>query len=985
MTLDLPEASNCDEVDHIVIYSSVRSATGNSTYNEVRKVCGYEIPDSILTYSSNALVRFITKSSNNLYSGFRFKFQSSIDTCGARLTASTGIIKSPGYPVSQDSTKYCEWLITVPKGRRVKVEVLDFDIKPSHNAASNSYVYNTDQTRIVFYNDFALVSHIASLVSDTDTSKPFYSSDNTMGISALIRRSNVGYRGFKLRFTSDEPTICEGNLNDNEGSFRSPDNVTRFACEFGRDNHRPFFDSQPNFGTLSIKIIEEPMPNVTTCISNMPTGISVGFVTNERRTFYSKCPPKYDNIASPYSSTKLNLRSTIFYKYRFPYKIHNCGGILTEQMTSITVPNTLPANYGEIDCAWQYTSNTDRNIQMILNAPPMNCDNEYLNIYRGRTPNRPRIARICGESSITNRTIVINGASTYIEYHTDSYNPNSLFSIQMVTSDGMCGGILDSPNYVFSSPKNGTKYPANTECEWIIRAQSGYHIGLNFANRFMLETSSSCTKDYVKVFDKVDGQFRELGRFCGRNKPPTLNSTGQEMKLVFHTDGDGDGDGFTAIWGENCGGVFTVSNELQYITSPRFPEPYPKNAYCKYSIVGGDGESISINFLKFDLEASGVLCAFDNVTIFKHMAYTLNQMQEVGTYCVDGSLTSFRYPKRVDVVFKTDSYIERSGFKFSYSTDKCGGNVTESTRIGSLDDNAGGYLHSASCVWFITAPVGKKIVIRFEKFDVEHVSGCSLDYVDVFEGHRTDDRQRKARLCGNLTNHAPSIYIDSNAAIVKFTTDATVNGEGFTALVVFTKSCNEHITLTSFSPRQILNKLTDRYEADLNCEYFVKAPVGYLIQVKFNQIHLAPCTTTAVNNSCTCDYLIIRDGAGPFAESFGSFCGDTNPRDLVSSGGDLYMRFVTDNIGFGTGFSVELEMIESPCGPSTHNLNETFSSITIESPMNGNLYRPNINCLWKFSTDDDKIIEILFEKFDLEEDPQNKCTNDFLEIDDEVI
>lgn len=362
-------------------------------------------------------------------------------------------------------------------------------------------------------------------------------------------------------------------------------------------------------------------------------------------------------------------------------------------------------------------------------------------------------------------------------------------------------------------------------------------------------------------------------------------------------------------------------------------------------------------------------------------------MEAVGTYCLNNSVSTFRYMNRIDVVFQTDSFIERSGFKFEYSTDKCGGNITTSTQIGSVaDSNGETYLPLATCVWFITAPSDKKIVIRFEQFELEHMTGCYLDYVEVFEGHRTVENNRKARLCGNLTEHTPVVSVDSNKAIVKFATDATVNEKGFTALILFTKNCNQHINLTANQPKYTLNKLTDQYEAGLNCEYFINAPEGWVIQAKFNQMHLVPCQTITINNSCTCDYLNIRDGSGPFSESFGSFCGHNNPPDILSSAPSLYMRFVTDNIGSGAGFSIDLEMVESPCGPSSLHLNESKSTITIQSPMmNRHQYKPNMNCMWKFTAPEDKLIEVHFDEFDLESDDQNKCTNDFLEItDDEV-
>lgn len=94
LSMDLPEAENCTDVDHIEIYSVTRTVSGEMSNSEVAIVCGtlLTVQDSILTFSSSALIRFVTKSGNNLYGGFRLRFQSSSHMCGSQIQASTGTI-----------------------------------------------------------------------------------------------------------------------------------------------------------------------------------------------------------------------------------------------------------------------------------------------------------------------------------------------------------------------------------------------------------------------------------------------------------------------------------------------------------------------------------------------------------------------------------------------------------------------------------------------------------------------------------------------------------------------------------------------------------------------------------------------------------------------------------------------------------------------------------------------------------------------------
>lgn len=63
-----------------------------------------------------------------------------------------------------------------------------------------------------------------------------------------------------------------------------------------------------------------------------------------------------------------------------------------------------------------------------------------------------------------------------------------------------------------------------------------------------------------------------------------------------------------------CGNLeLTASNEIKYLTSPNYPEPYPDNIFCRWHIAQAH-KLISIHFLDFDLE-DGTTCETDNLRI----------------------------------------------------------------------------------------------------------------------------------------------------------------------------------------------------------------------------------------------------------------------------------------------------------------------------------------------------------------------------------
>lgn len=59
--------------------------------------------------------------------------------CTTEVNAPSGVIESRGYPtpVPRRSYSFCSWMITVPEGRRVSLNIVDFDPEPVHSTLEN--------------------------------------------------------------------------------------------------------------------------------------------------------------------------------------------------------------------------------------------------------------------------------------------------------------------------------------------------------------------------------------------------------------------------------------------------------------------------------------------------------------------------------------------------------------------------------------------------------------------------------------------------------------------------------------------------------------------------------------------------------------------------------------------------------------------------------------------------------------------------------
>ncbi|XP_014459446.1 complement C1r subcomponent [Alligator mississippiensis] len=279
-------------------------------------------------------------------------------------------------------------------------------------------------------------------------------------------------------------------------------------------------------------------------------------------------------------------------------------------------------------------------------------------------------------------------------------------------------GEITSPSY----PK---PYPNNNISSWDIVVPKGFVVKLTFW-QFDLEPSESCFYDYVKITaDKKD-----LGRYCGQpgsakgNHPGTREfvSKGNQMRLKFQSDFSNEENGtlipykgFLAYYqavdldecthgnaveeeeGPQCqhtchnyiGGYFCschpgyqlqkdqhsckveCSNELfteasGYLSSPEYPEPYPAELQCKYSIRLDKGLSITLKFLEpFDIdEHQQVHCPYDQLKVQAGGRLLKEFCGKVSPGIIDTN------SNEVDILFFTDESGFSRGWKIHYSSER---------------------------------------------------------------------------------------------------------------------------------------------------------------------------------------------------------------------------------------------------------------------------------------------------------------------------
>ncbi|MBZ3869821.1 Deleted in malignant brain tumors 1 protein [Sciurus carolinensis] len=105
----------------------------------------------------------------------------------------------------------------------------------------------------------------------------------------------------------------------------------------------------------------------------------------------------------------------------------------------------------------------------------------------------------------------------------------------------------------------------------------------------------------------------------------------------------------------------------------------------------------------------------------------------------------------------------------------CGGFLSQSSGNFSSPFYPGNYPNNARCVWDIEVPNNYRVTIIFR--DVQLETGCSFDYIEVFDGpHHSSPLI--AKLCNGATG---SFTSTSNFMSVRFISDVSITRRGFQA------------------------------------------------------------------------------------------------------------------------------------------------------------------------------------------------------------
>uniref|UniRef100_A0A8D0H922 CUB domain containing protein 2 n=1 Tax=Sphenodon punctatus TaxID=8508 RepID=A0A8D0H922_SPHPU len=326
-------------------------------------------------------------------------------------------------------------------------------------------------------------------------------------------------------------------------------------------------------------------------------------------------------------------------------------------------PGLYPYN---TECAWLIVVTEGSSVLLTFQHFDLeyhdHCEYDYIKIYNGISGDEGNLlGKFCGKVFPPPFTSSWNVMT--VIFHSDKHVASQGFSAAY--RKDVCGGVITGLSGSIMSPDYHENYPNDAECHWVIRAAPNSVIKLVFAD-FHMENNEECNFDYVAIFDGPTMENTLLNHYCGNTKPPDVASSSHELLVVFKSDFNIAGRGFKAyFFSGECQELYTAIKGN--FSSPQYPNFYPNNIKCHWTIQLPLGYRIKVFFLDLDLEGQNSLtdgCDYDHLAVFDGGT---EKASLLGKWCgkeIPSPIISSR--NRLLLVLHTDRNTANRGFSVAY-------------------------------------------------------------------------------------------------------------------------------------------------------------------------------------------------------------------------------------------------------------------------------------------------------------------------------
>lgn len=465
--------------------------------------------------------------------------------------------------------------------------------------------------------------------------------------------------------------------------------------------------------------------------------------------------------------------------------------------------------------------------------------------------------------------------------------------------NNFCSGTtnLTAPSGTITDGSGSANYNNNANCKWVIAPAGATQIQLTFT-----AFDTEANYDTVFVYDGPDETYPVLATWWGNTLPPVINTTSGvgAMCVRFTSDVTQTAGGWSAnyqAYGNtpSCGGGTILSTPTGSFNDGSGGSNYGNNQQCYWFISPPCASSVTLSFSAFNTEAN-----YDGIIVYNGWDNNATQLAVYSGTSIPSSVTS--NTGKMLVVFVSDYSTSMQGFSANYSSTGsayCSGTTNLNTSdYATFTDGSGGnsYCNNQDCKWLIQPPQATSVTLNFTAFDLEDASpdGQTIyDAVEVYDGTTTS-----ATLLGRFTggNLPPAITSSGGSMLVRFISDLEENKQGFSAYYTSTQNpycTGTTTTLTAQSGTFADGSASNNYANNTSCSWLIQPTNATAITLSFS----------AFNTELNYDGVIVYDGANNTAPVLGQFSGTSIPNSVTSTGGSMFVEFLSDPAVRGQGWT----------------------------------------------------------------------------------
>ncbi|KAL7861401.1 hypothetical protein SRHO_G00128420 [Serrasalmus rhombeus] len=875
--------------------------------------------DKIYHFNSTRQYLTVVFSSDSgiVHQGFWAQWVFSVGApCSGDLTNSSGEFFSPQFPNNYPNNADCTWRLLASETQVVNLNFTFVDLEACCDSIK---VYDgpTDA--------YPLLGRLPQ-----DQRNHFISTRNYMTVVFLADISGTR-QGFQAQWVFSDDTSCCGDLTKPRGEFFSPQFPNNYPNDADYTWRILASERQVVNLTFTFVDLEECCDSIRVYDGPSAAYPLLGHLPEDQR-YHFKSTRNYLTIllSTDHIITHQGFRA----QWEFSVGA-SCGEDLTNPRGEFFSPQ-YPYNYPEnADCTWRLLASETQVINLTFTFVDLEKCCDSIRVYDGPTDAYPLLGRLPKDqrynfNSTANYITVVfssddgithKGFQAQWAFSEPTTEPSTVppepSSETLTPTSAPCGEDLTNPRGEFFSPQFPNYYPNNARCTWRLLVPEGQVVNLTF----MFVSLEMCC-DSIRVYDGPSDTYPLLGRLT-EDQRRHFSSTRNSLTVMFLSDNSITGQGFRAQWvfseptiesltvppepsteaptpmsvGASCGGDLT--NARGEFFSPQYPNNYPNNANCTWTLLASETQVINLNFTFVDFET----CC-DSIRVYDGPtdAYPL-----LGRLPQDQRYRSTR--NALTVVFSSDSSVTRQGFRAQWvsaaphperSTGSPGPSVdpTNQESVGAScgEDltNARGeffslqypnnYPNNANCTWRLLASETQVINLNFTFVDFE----TCCDSIRVYDGP-TDAYPLLGRLPQDQRYRSTR-----NALTVVFSSDSSVTRQGFRAQWVSAVEapCGEDLTNPSgefFSPQ-----FPNYYPHNASCTWRLLAPERQVVNLTFMFVHLEEC----------CDSISVYDGPNDTYPLLGILAQDQR-HHFNSTRNSLTIVFLSDNSITDQGFRAQ--------------------------------------------------------------------------------